>query len=211
MAIEKKFVLKKVHHEAFISNLFYAGTHNAFYKNMYATCGIRDVLVHPDLYDALMLLPPLLQKEGLKLVIYDTFRPASVQRFMYESAPDYLKPYIAPPPQPGSRRGFHPRGTAIDCYLADKTGRALSFPTEPDAFYEGYEKDPTYPAYLKKAHRDYMGSDVSPEQYSNRALLEKLMCQVGLEPLPTEWWHFHLPNSWQYPIIESLDEVRIEA
>ena len=105
MAIEKKFVLKKVHHEAFISNLFYAGTHNAFYKNMYATCGIRDVLVHPDLYDALMLLPPLLQKEGLKLVIYDTFRPASVQRFMYESAPDYLKPYIAPPPQPGSRRG----------------------------------------------------------------------------------------------------------
>lgn len=205
-----RYVLKKVCHPCFISNLFYAGTHNAFYKNMYEPFGIQDVLVHPDLYDKLMQLPPMLQKEHLKLVIYDTFRPAAVQKFMYETAPDYLKPYIAPPPQPEAKRGFHPRGTAIDCYLADEKGKALSFPTEPDVFYEGYEKDSFYPDYLKKAHRAYQGSDVTTEQIDNREKLERLMCAIGLEPLPTEWWHFHLPNSWQYPIINSLDDVMIE-
>lgn len=204
------YVLKKVYHKAFIAHLFYASQQNAFYQNMYEPFGITEILVHPDLYDKLMLLPALLEKEKLKLVIYDTFRPQVVQKFMYETAPEYLKPYIAPPPQPDSKRGFHPRGTAIDCYLADEMGNALSFPTLPDAFYNGYENDGAYPDYLKRAHRAYVGADVSREQIANREKLEQLMCGVGLEPLPTEWWHFHLPESWRYPIINSLDEVVIE-
>ncbi len=206
-----KHQLKKVRHPAFIIRLFYAGEHNAFYKNMYRDFNLTECYVHPELYDALMRTVPALEAAGLKLVIYDTFRPLVVQKFMYESAPDYLKPYIAPPPQPDSKRGFHPRGTAVDCYLADTDGNALPFPTEPDAFYPGYETDSNYPNYLKKAHRDYNESDVSPERYANRQKLQDIMTAAGLEPLPTEWWHFQLPESWRYPLIESLEDVEFIA
>ena len=203
------FVLKKVTHERFIIDLLYASTRNAFYKDMYAPYGLKECLVHPKLYEALMKLVPVLKQKKLKLCIYDTFRPIEVQQFMYEQAPSYLKPYIAPPPKADSKRGFHPRGTAIDCYLTTEEGQMLDFPTTPDAFYVGYEKDPTYPRYLKRAHRDYQGADVTSRQIENRRLLEEMMVAVGLEPLPTEWWHFHLPQSWQYPLITSLKDVEI--
>ena len=167
-------------------------------------------MVHPELHDRLMQLEKELIKQNLILVIYDAFRPLSVQKFMYETAPDYLKPYIAPPPLPDSKRGFHPRGVAIDCYLTDMAGKSLAFPTKPDAFYAGYEKDPNYHIYLKKCHRDYDGPDITDEEKNNRALLEKMMQSVGLEGLPHEWWHFNLPNAWQYPLIKSLDEAKIK-
>ncbi|MBR6231830.1 MAG: hypothetical protein IKQ99_01870 [Alphaproteobacteria bacterium] len=203
-------ILKRIFAPHIQSKLVYTTTQNAFYKDMYSAFGLKEALVHPELYERLMQLEPLLASQNLILVIYDAFRPLSVQKFMYETAPDYIKPYIAPPPKPDSKRGFHPRGVAIDCYLTDIKGNALSFPTEPDAFYQGYEKDPQYPLYLKKCHRNYDGPDITDEQKSNRALLEKMMTSVGLEGLPHEWWHFNLPNAWEYPLIDSLNEVEIQ-
>ncbi len=208
--MKEKTVLKKVNHERFIIDLIYASENNSFYKNMYAEFGLSDCLVHPKLYDALMDLVPILEEKKLKLIIYDTLRPWAVQKFMYETAPDYIRPYLAPPPEPDSRQGFHPRGCAIDCYLADEDGNALAFPTTADAFYPGYENDPDYMKYLDKVDRAYDGDDITKEQKENRAILEKMMVDVGLEPLPSEWWHFNLPMAWNYPIIYSLDDVIIE-
>ncbi len=201
--------LKEVNHERFIIDLIYASENNSFYKNLYKEFGIDKCYVHPELYDALMQLVPVLEKEKLKLVIYDTLRPWAVQKFMYDTAPDYLKPYLAPPPEPGARRGFHPRGVAIDCYLADENGVSLDFPTAPDAFYHGYENDENYMEYLKRVSRSYDGDDVTQEQVSNKDKLEKMMVDVGLEPLPSEWWHFNIPNAFDYPIIYSLDDCEI--
>ncbi|MBQ3034887.1 MAG: hypothetical protein IJD25_02415, partial [Alphaproteobacteria bacterium] len=183
-------ILRKIQTPHIVSNLFYTTTHNAFYKDMYSAFGLKEALVHPKLYEKLILLEPKLSELGLKLVIYDAFRPLEVQKFMFETAPDYLKPYIAPPPSETSKRGFHPRGVAIDCYLTDLYDKPLEFPTEPDAFYEVYEKDENFPTYLKKCHRDYQGDDVSLTAYKNKELLEKLMLEIDLEPLPHEWWHF---------------------
>ncbi len=203
-------ILNKIATPHIQSKLIYATKNNAFYKDMYSAFGLKEALVHPDLYSRLMQLEKRLIEEKLILVIYDAFRPLSVQKFMYETAPDYLKPYIAPPPQPDSKRGFHPRGVAIDCYLTDTEGKTLSFPTEPDAFYPGYEKDPDYPLYLKKCHRDYNAPDISEEQKNNRALLEEMMAGIGLEGLPHEWWHFNLPKAWEYPLIDSLKDIDIQ-
>lgn len=203
-------ILKRISSLHIKSNLIYATKNNAFYKDMYSSFSLKEALVHSKLYECLIRLEPLLASKSLILVIYDAFRPLAIQKFMYETAPDYLKPYIAPPPKPDSKRGFHPRGVAIDCYLTDMQGNILSFPTEPDAFYPGYEKDNNYPQYLKKCHRDYNGSDINEDQKNNRALLESMMISVGLEGLPHEWWHFNLPNAWEYPLIESLEKVDIE-
>ena len=203
-------ILKRIQTAHIQSKLLYATPYNSFYKDMYSDFGLKEALVHPELYDRLMGLENTLDEKQLILVIYDAFRPLAIQKFMYESAPDYMKPYIAPPPEPNSKRGFHPRGVAIDCYLTDMQGQALTFPTEPDAFYPGYEKDPNYPLYLKKCHRDYNGPDITEEQKGNRALLDNMMKSVGLEGLPHEWWHFNLPNAWEYPLIESLNDVEIK-
>ena len=202
-------ILRKIQTPHIVSNLFYTTTHNAFYKDMYSAFGLKEALVHPKLYEKLILLEPKLSELGLKLVIYDAFRPLEVQKFMFETAPDYLKPYIAPPPSETSKRGFHPRGVAIDCYLTDLYGKPLEFPTEPDAFYEGYEKDENFPTYLKKCPRDYQGDDVSLTAYKNKELLEKLMLEIDLEALPHEWWHFNLKEAWTYPLIKSLKNVTI--
>ena len=204
-------ILRKISTPWIISKLSYTTTDNAFYKDMYSDFGLKDALVHPELYNRLMQLEPELQKRGLKLVIYDAFRPWAVQKFMYETAPEYLRPYIAPPPAEDSKRGFHPRGVAIDCYLTDMDLKPLDFPTQPDGFYHGYENDPNYENYLKKCHRNYEGEDMTEVQRQNRALLEDLLCSVGLEGLPHEWWHFNLPNAWEYPLIYSLDDVEIKC
>ncbi len=207
--MENKIILKELKHDRFIIDLIYNSKNNSFYKNLYAPFELDKCLVRPELYDKLILLIPILEKEKLKLKIYDTLRPWNVQKYMYETAPEHLKPYIAPPPQENSTRGFHPRAAAIDCYLTDENGNSLDFPTFPDAFFPGYENDINYNEYLKKAHRDSTDG-VSKEQISNRQLLENMMINIGLEPLPTEWWHFHLPTSWIYPIIYSLDEIEIK-
>lgn len=203
-------ILKRIESAFIKSNLLYATPNNSFYKDMYSAFGLKEALVHPELHERLIRLEKKLKERGVILVIYDAFRPLAVQKFMYETAPSYLKPYIAPPPQPNSKRGFHPRGVAIDCYLTDMDGKMLPFPTEPDAFYPGYEKDPAYPLYLKKCHRDYDGPEITKEQKNNRALLEKMMVSVGLEGLPHEWWHFNLPKAWEYPLIDSLKGIDIK-
>ncbi|MFI3241960.1 MAG: M15 family metallopeptidase [Alphaproteobacteria bacterium] len=207
--MQDKTILKEVNHERFIIDLMYNSINNSFYKNLYEPFGLNKCYVLPDLYDKLMKLIPVLEKEKLKLVIYDTLRPWKVQKYMYETAPDYLKPYIAPPPEETSKRGFHPRGAAIDCYLADENGKSLDFPTHPDAFYAGYEKDNNYQEYLKKVHRCCIDG-LSQEQINNRQKLEDMMLNIGLEPLETEWWHFNLPEAWNYPLIYSLDEIEIK-
>ena len=211
MTTQNKILLRKLPqpHSCFIVDLAYAGTKNAFYRDMYSEHGITECYMHPDMYEKLMRLAPELTARRLKMVIYDIFRPWAVQKFMYESAPDCLRPYIAPPPEPDSTDGFHPRAAAIDCYLADENGAPLVFPTEPDAFLPGWENRPDYENYLAKCHRSYNEADVSPEAYKNRQLLEDLMTGVGFEPEPTEWWHFNLPNATQYPIIYSLNEAEV--
>ena len=202
-------ILKRIKTPVIKSNLLYATSNNSFYRDMYSAFGLKEALVHPELYDRLFRLQQELLRRGVILVIYDAFRPLAVQKFMYETAPDYIKPYIAPPPKHDSKRGFHPRGVAIDCYLTDRMGKMLAFPTEPDAFYPGYEKDPHYPQYLNRCHSDYNGPDITDEQKNNRDLLKKIMESVGLEGLPHEWWHFNLPNAWEYPLIETLNDVKI--
>jgi D-alanyl-D-alanine dipeptidase len=180
---------------------------NAFYNDFYSELGLDEALVHPDLYKNLRQLSPILLKHRLRLVIYDAFRPVNVQRYMYNNAGEVLRPYIAEPPTAENASASHTRAVAIDCFLAREDNIWLEFPTAPDAFYIGWEKDLNFVEYLKRAHRSFMNC---PDYIiANRKLLEDLLCGVGLVGEPTEWWHFQLPNFQDYPIIESLDNVEI--
>ncbi|MDR2685525.1 MAG: hypothetical protein LBB23_01985 [Rickettsiales bacterium] len=203
------YKLKKISGERFVVNLFYASTQNHFYKDMYSQFGLSDALVLPELHDRLMMLAPKLQELGLRLFVYDAYRPVAAQRFMYDTAPENLRAYIARPPTSESKNALHTRGAALDCFLVREDGTPLKFPSAPDAFFNGWEKDKNYDEYLKRAHCDFYDANLPAEIFQNRALLQDLMREIGLNPLSSEWWHFSLPNGGEYPIIEDLSVVEV--
>lgn len=171
---------------AFQLDLRYATETNFLKKNVYRDFGLDRCWVHPDLAAKLNRLAPLLEAKGLKLVLWDCWRPLAVQRAMWALVPD---PRYVADPKTGSN---HNRGVAVDVSLAKADGTPLEMPTAFDDFT---------PVAAAKA-------PCRPEQpvpCSNRDLLFDLMAQVGLQPLASEWWHFQLPNANRYPIVEALD------
>lgn len=128
-----------------------------------------------------------LEPMGLGLLIFDGYRPRSVQQLFWNLVPD---PRYVADPKKGSR---HNSGCAVDCTLVDAQGNLLEMPTDFDDFTE-------------KAHRDYMHA--SPTALKNRALLEKVMVKHGFKGLPTEWWHFDLVGWEKYPFLDvGFDEL----
>lgn len=120
-----------------------------------------------------------LEKEGLGLLVFDGYRPLSVQKRLWEVCPDPR--YVADPAR-GSR---HNRGAAVDLTLVNSAGQPLEMPTDYDDFSEA-------------AHRDYEGC--SEMASANRARLAKVMSAEGFVGLPTEWWHFDAVDWERFPI-----------
>jgi D-alanyl-D-alanine dipeptidase len=118
--------------------------------------------------------------QGYRLVVFDGYRPLSVQERMWELRPD--ERYVANP-QKGSR---HNRGAAVDVALADANGRLLEMPSDYDDFTE-------------RAHRDFGGASEAARRH--RSILEAAMVAEGFLPLATEWWHFDDPDWERYAIV----------
>jgi D-alanyl-D-alanine dipeptidase len=186
---EKGTGMKELTSEHFIVDLRYNSENNFLKRNVYRQYGLDKCYVHPDLHDKLMKLEKNLIAKKLKLVIYDCFRPLQVQEEMWKLIPD--ENYVADPKK-GSN---HNRGVAIDCALADESGRTLPFPTDFDDFSE-------------RASHAYVCGDLEREGCKNRELLASLMKEVGLEIFPSEWWHYQLPDAKKYPIVSVQNVVK---
>jgi D-alanyl-D-alanine dipeptidase len=161
-----------------IVDLKYAGEDNVFGEVFYTS---DECLLRNEVALALMKVQNRLEKKGLQLVIWDAYRPLSVQKKMWHKVPD--ERYVADPKK-GSR---HNRGAAVDVTLADSTGKQLPMPTGFDDF-------------SKKAHRNFMGENITVSD--NAKLLEDVMVSEGFIPLPTEWWHFDFRGWEKYPIVD---------
>ncbi len=113
-----------------------------------------------------------------RLVLWDCYRPTSIQEELWKRVPD---PRYVADPRVGSKHG---RGAAVDLALADKAGKLVALPTKFDDFSEA-------------AHRDHaLAGDAGAEARR----LEKAMVGAGFRPLATEWWHFDAPDSAKYPL-----------
>lgn len=130
-----------------------------------------------------------LEKIGLGIKIFDTYRPYSVTKKMWQVVPDDR---YASDPAKGSG---HNRGIAIDLTLYNlKTGEELAMPTPYDDFTE-------------KAHANYM--QLSQQIITNREILIRTMQLYGFKVLDTEWWHFYIPNSSKYHLMDfNFEEMR---
>ncbi len=159
-----------------ILDIRYATSNNFTGKAMYP---VSRCLLRRDAALLLVQAEQKLKKQGYRLIVYDGYRPLSVQKQFWAILPD--ERYVADPAK-GSR---HNRGAAVDVSLADLAGNPLPMPSDYDDF-------------STKAHRDYTGA--SPETLKNKTLLEAAMKEQGFDPFTTEWWHFDAPGWEQYPV-----------
>ncbi|MDP4219417.1 MAG: M15 family metallopeptidase [Bacteroidota bacterium] len=118
------------------------------------------------------------EEPGWKFIVYDAFRPISVQRKLYEHVKGTPKAhYVAYPTY-----GIHCYGFAIDLSLVDNTGTPIDMGTEFDDFSELAE--PRFEVKFMKAGK------LTKEQYANRLLLRSVMKRAGFHQLQREWWHY---------------------
>lgn len=128
-------------------------------------------------------------RHGYSLLIWDAYRPFSVQQLLFEHIPD--ERYIAKPVKSGGQLiqgSKHSRGSAVDLTLIEKeNNKPLTMPTGFDDFTD-------------KAHRDCY--ELSNEAIENREFLNEIMSEHGFIGLPTEWWHFDWHEWHKYPLLD---------
>jgi len=109
--------------------------------------------------------------QGLRLKIFDAFRPAEAQWVLWNHTPN--ADFVADP-----RRGSpHGRGAAVDLTLVDANGHDLEMGTGFDDF---------------SIQSHHGRTDVSADAQRNRALLLGLMSAAGWDFYMNEWWHYQL-------------------
>lgn len=149
-------------------DLRYATTQNFLEKQLYecARCFLRPVVAK-----ALQKVHLELRKKGLGLLLWDCYRPQSVQRKMWEVMPN--PNYVANP----ERGSMHSRGVAVDATIVDESGLPLDMGTDFDHFGIAAHFDNHY----------------LPEKVlQNRRLLRITMEKHGFMGIRTEWWHFSM-------------------
>ncbi len=162
-----------------ILDLRYASENNVCGHKLYAEpiCYLHEAAVEP-----LKIAINSAKNLGLKLKIFDGFRPIEVQKYMYEKFPgDFVS-------NPENGVVPHCRGVAIDLTLADSAGNELDMGSDFDDFSEI--------AFHNCAK-------ISVEAQRNRLLLLGLMSAAGFDFYSKEWWHYQLFKPREYQIISS--------
>lgn len=138
-------------------------------------------LLHPVAADRLAEAARLAAGIGLRLRIFDAYRPPTAQWALWRALPD---PVFIADPRTGST---HARGVAVDLTLAAVDGTPLEMGTGFDDMSElAYHACTRIPA----------------EAQRNRALLLGLMSAAGWQHYACEWWHYQLPDARSYPLVE---------
>ncbi|MGF1562538.1 MAG: D-alanyl-D-alanine dipeptidase [Geminicoccaceae bacterium] len=156
----------------------YASADNFTGAPVYA-CG--HALLHLDALACLAAAVRLAARQGLRLRLYDAYRPPEAQWKLWKHTPD---PDFLAHPERGSP---HSRGVAVDVTLIDGQGQALDMGTAFDAF-------------TLRSHHGEAGVDAEAER--NRLVLLGIMTTAGWDFYRNEWWHYQLFNARHlYPLI----------
>jgi D-alanyl-D-alanine dipeptidase len=131
---------------------------------------------------ALQKVQQELNEKGLGLKIYDAYRPYAVTVKFWELVKD--ERYVANP----SRGSGHNRGVAVDLTIIKlQTGKELNMGTGFDNFSD-------------TAHHNF--TQLPKEILENRELLKSTMGKYGFTAYSDEWWHYSIPNSGKYEILD---------
>ena len=127
---------------------------------------------------------------GLKLKIYDAWRPFEVQKYLYEQYKEQIardnqdlkeskidelvKIFVSEPIRDIGIAPLHCTGGAIDLTITHENGTELNMGTGFDDFSES-------------AHTNHY---INEEIKKNREFLYNLMKEEGFVNLNSEWWHY---------------------
>jgi D-alanyl-D-alanine dipeptidase len=158
-----------------VIDMRYATDDNFMGKKLYpiARCKLRRAVAA-----RLARVAAALRAQDRRLLLWDCYRPTSIQKEMWRRVPD---PRYVADPKVGSKHG---RGAAVDVALVDRDGKPVVLPTKHDEFSEA-------------AHRDHA---LVGEAGAEARRLEKAMVDEGFRPMPTEWWHFDAPDFASYAL-----------
>jgi len=140
-------------------------------------------LLHADAARALAKSIDIAKVAGYSLLILDAYRPPAAQAILWQACPN--QDYVAPV----TRGSNHSRGTAVDVTLIDEQGEIVDMGTGFDEMSE--HSHPYHPAVPVQAQR-------------NRLMLNAIMLGGGFTGIASEWWHFELPGSETYPLIDGV-------
>lgn len=166
------FVRLKSYSKDFEYDLKYATSDNFLKTKVYdcAECYLRLKTVKK-----LIAINTILKKQGLKIKLFDCYRPLDVQKKMWKLVPNTN--YVADP----KKGSVHNRGCAVDLTLVSLKGVPLDMGTEFDFFGE-------------KANHDYQ--NLSEIIKTNRKLLKTVMLTNGFKSINSEWWHYNLVDGF---------------
>jgi D-alanyl-D-alanine dipeptidase len=158
-----------------VIDIRYATDDNFTGKALYpvARCKLRRAVV-----ERLARAAKTLRAADRRLLIWDCYRPASIQDILWKRVPD--ERYVANP-KTGSR---HSRGAAVDVALVDGKGKPVTLPTKFDEFSAA-------------AHRDHALEGAAGAEARR---LEAAMSAAGFVGMATEWWHYDDPDAAKYPL-----------
>ncbi len=166
-------------------DLRYATTHNFTQTQIYP-CS-RCFLRRPVAQKFLLINQQLIDSKGLKMKLFDCYRPLGAQQKLWDIVPD--ETYVANP----KKGSMHNRGAAVDVTLVDKDDNELDMGSDFDAFGSVSRHD---------------NFSLPKEILINRALLKSTMEAAGFKSIKSEWWHYSLSGTgspvtdWQWPCPE---------
>ena len=143
-------------------------------------------------YDILPMLKKaidMFKEDGYVMVIYDAYRPTSVQQRWFDVV--RVHKWVANPAI--GMGGVHDRGTAVDISLVDFSGKELEFPTPMHTFTEESARSSETMTATARKNMNYM--------------LE-IMRNCGFTYINSEWWHFQDVNTQYYlPTDHPIDTI----
>jgi D-alanyl-D-alanine dipeptidase len=158
--------------------LAYATPDNITGKPIYrqAACYLQEKAADR-LQAAIRLAAPL----GLRIKIFDAYRPGEAQWKLWEAFPS--EEFVADP-----RKGSpHSRGVALDLTLLRDDGAELGMGTGFDDM-------------RPLSHHASIGIPVAAQR--NRFILMGLMSAAGWDFYKNEWWHYQLFDARDFPLVD---------
>jgi D-alanyl-D-alanine dipeptidase len=163
-----------------VLDLRYATADNFLKRPLYPQ-GAR-CLLRGEAAEALVVAASALRAQGYRLRLYDCYRPASVQKVMFEAFPHVG--YVADPARGGS---VHNRAAAVDLGLVALDGSDVPLPTAFDVFG-------------RAAWHGAPGTP--PEARRNRERLLEAMESAGFRRNRMEWWHYEWTAGKRWPRLD---------
>jgi len=162
-----------------VIDLVYATSQNLAGRPVYAA-GARCAL-RPEAAACLLRAALAARRAGYTLKVFDAYRPAAAQEVFWAACPD---PRYVSDVRKGSN---HTRGTAVDVTLLDEHGTEVDMGTGFDAMRD-------------QSHHDR--DDLPIAVTRNRMQLLGIMLRAGFRSINTEWWHYELPDSHAYALLD---------